>query len=852
MQKQIKALIVLFTIATSIVSGQEKPGERLTEARTLLIKGQVQEAEAIASALLRTETDDVIVGEANLFMANLCASQSRKPEQINFLFDALTHFNTAHNAHLQAETKRQIGQFYSNVKLYSHSERFLSEALAIAAEQKDTLALINTTSNIAQLKLVFNDTQEALKLFDQAIALSEKLNYHTGLFQNWNRKSYAYIQLQQPAKMVACMKTALHYLPSNTDTLGIMYADLGLAYLYNAQYDSSEKYQTKGLAYLEQGKNTEQQMIVNHQLYELSLKQKNYPKAVDYLRRDYDLNGRVYTQELKTESSLAESRYNALASSQQLSESKKRSNHLLLGLLGFIFLTVGFAAVSFWSRKVNRKIRSQAEKIKLSSFQLAESEKLYRNLFENSLAVITIHRLNGEILDVNQTTTQLFGKSKDEMRRTKVTDYLHPSSRHLFAEYKEHIEQSGEVSGWMKVLDANGNPRILRYQNRVIVSENNEAIVIGLAYDQTGFFTAREDSEQKKNLLEFVMRNSPDTLCLLKDDATVIYKNRFGNTDAQHLIGKNILPFLPKNEAETFYSNLRKAVETGEPLIVEEESLGKYFLTKWIPIVNHDKVSEVLSISTDISEVKNAQSELKKAKEEAEESNRLKTVFLGSLSHEVRTPLQGILGFAEILEKPDLPEAKRLQYLSIIKRRSADMLNIIESLLDFASFESGEIGAFPVKVNLYEAIETTFEKALQDVNHMGGKVRVLLQNELTPGDTALIDPQHLYQVLTNLLSNALKFTSKGIVTLRAESKEDLYHISVVDTGLGIASDRIEHIFKPFRQAHEGLSRAKGGIGLGLSICKIMVEMWGSKIEVESELGKGSIFRFTIAKPAEVL
>jgi PAS domain S-box-containing protein len=845
-------VILFFSLVFGFSEAQKNTNlsEPLSSAQVLVALGKIKEAEETATAIVNdpdNARNTLLLGRAEGFIANICASQSRKSEELQHLFKALNHFSEANQPLLVAEAKRAVGQFYSQVRLYPQSGRFLAEALAIAIQQKDTISQIKTISNLAQLKLSLNETKESLRLFEQAIHLSEQVKFKTGLLQNWDRLSYVYAQLHKPAKMLACMNTAMNYLPANTDTLGIIYADLGLAYMENQMNDSSEKYLLKGLGFIKQGKNIQQEMILCDQLYQLSLRQKDYQKALDYLRQDYDLSRRVFTTELMEESGLAESRYNELAANLRLRESKERSNYLLIGLLGFIFLTIGFAAFYFWARKVNRKIVTQAEKIRLSNSKLSQSEKLYRNLFENSLGVITIHNMKGDILEVNQKTTQVFKRTRSEMKRMSVVDFIHPDSRHLFPDYLKELEGTGEVSGWMKILDGEGNSKILRYQNRAMVNESNELMVIGLAYDHSDFFRARDDAEQKKNLLEFVMKNSPDTLCLLKEDATVIYKNRFGNTDVQQLIGKNILPHLPEEEAKTFYQNLRKAVETREPLIIEEESQGKHYLTKWIPIVNNNKVSEVLSISTDISEVKNVQTELKKAKEEAEESNRLKTIFLGSLSHEVRTPLQGILGFAEILENQQLPESKRLEYLSIIKRRSTDMQNIIESLLDFASFESGEIKPFPVKVNLYDVIETTFEKAQQDGGRAGGRITILLQNRLQPTDVALIDPQHLYQVLTNLLRNALKFTDKGLVTLRAEPLPDGYKMSVVDTGLGISSDKIKHIFKPFRQAHEGLSRAKGGIGLGLSICKIMVEMWGSKIEVFSELGKGSTFSFTIPK-----
>jgi len=207
--------------------------------------------------------------------------------------------------------------------------------------------------------------------------------------------------------------------------------------------------------------------------------------------------------------------------------------------------------------------------------------------------------------------------------------------------------------------------------------------------------------------------------------------------------------------------------------------------------------------------------------------------------------LQGILGFAEILENPNLPEGKRKEYIDIIKRRTNDMQNIIESLLDLASLETGEIKAFPVKVNLQECIEYIFVKAKQDFDLAGKPIQLVLENKLQNNDTALIDPQHLLQVLTNLFSNALKFTNQGTITLGCERLPNHYKVTLTDTGIGIPAHKVEHIFEPFRQAHEGISRSKSGIGLGLAICKKMVEMWGGIIYAESHQGKGSIFSFTV-------
>ena len=246
----------------------------------------------------------------------------------------------------------------------------------------------------------------------------------------------------------------------------------------------------------------------------------------------------------------------------------------------------------------------------------------------------------------------------------------------------------------------------------------------------------------------------------------------------------------------------------------------------------------------DVTEYKRIEKELMDAKEIAEESNRLKTIFLGSLSHEVRTPLQGILGMTELLEIPN-PIEKQREFISIIKRRTNDLQTIIESLLDLASIEAGEIKSFPTELNLFELIEVIYHRAKQDHFREQKAVSFKLKNEIHPLSMVTIDPYHLTQVLTNFISNAVKFTEQGEITLAVTKAHEYFVFEISDTGIGISPDKLEHIFKPFRQAHEGLSRSKGGIGLGLAICKKMIEMWKGSLQVTSELGKGSTFQFTV-------
>lgn len=243
-------------------------------------------------------------------------------------------------------------------------------------------------------------------------------------------------------------------------------------------------------------------------------------------------------------------------------------------------------------------------------------------------------------------------------------------------------------------------------------------------------------------------------------------------------------------------------------------------------------------------ELEHERDQLKIAKDLAESANKAKTVFIGNLSHEIRTPLQGIIGFSEVLLNEPSAE-KRKKYIEIIGRRAGDLMEVIESLLDLATLETGEVKTYSESIAIRQMIEELFSDFRSEHANNVNDVELLIQNNLPADDTLLIDPLHLRQVILNLLNNGVKFTNKGHVILKTEKRSNHYYIKVEDTGIGIEKEQLSTIFEPFRQAHEGFSRVKGGIGLGLAISRKRVEMWGGAIEVVSAPGKGSSFLFTI-------
>jgi len=253
-------------------------------------------------------------------------------------------------------------------------------------------------------------------------------------------------------------------------------------------------------------------------------------------------------------------------------------------------------------------------------------------------------------------------------------------------------------------------------------------------------------------------------------------------------------------------------------------------------------------IARDITEHKQIEEELIKAKEKAEESDRLKSAFLANMSHEIRTPMSGILGFADLLKEPDLTGEQQQEYIRIIEKSGARMLNIINNIIDISKIESGQMEVSISETNINEQTEYIYAFFKPETDQKG--LQFFLKNTL-PAKEIIIktDKEKVYAILINLVKNAIKFTHKGSIEFGYDIVETQNTASlqffVKDTGTGIRQEQKEIVFERFRQGSESLNNKYEGAGLGLSISKAFVEMLGGKIWVESEEGNGSIFYFTI-------
>jgi PAS domain S-box-containing protein len=263
--------------------------------------------------------------------------------------------------------------------------------------------------------------------------------------------------------------------------------------------------------------------------------------------------------------------------------------------------------------------------------------------------------------------------------------------------------------------------------------------------------------------------------------------------------------------------------------------------------VENGKTPVSRGIYHDITKRKRAETEMLRSMEAAQAANRAKSDFLANMSHEIRTPLHGVLGMIELVLGTVLT-ADQHDCLRMAKTSADALFTIINDILDFSKIEAGKLDLDLVEFNLRDCLDETMKMFGARAGQKGLEVVC----EIRPGLPELLigDPTRVRQVITNLVENAIKFTEQGEVVVRLESEvqqDNLasVHFSVADTGIGIPADKQRLIFESFTQADGSTTRRYGGTGLGLSISSRLVKMMGGRIWVESEVGKGSTFHFTV-------
>ncbi len=373
----------------------------------------------------------------------------------------------------------------------------------------------------------------------------------------------------------------------------------------------------------------------------------------------------------------------------------------------------------------------------------------------------------------------------------------------------------------------------------------------------------KTDLSTEQSRLKYIIDSIPD-LIFFKDTNSIFVG---GNKAFEKFIGKKSSEFIgcseydlfPKVSADLYYQSDKVLLETQVPSRNTEWITypdGRKVLFDTMKTLYYDsegKVLGIIAISRDITEMEETRQRLIMAKEKAEESDRLKTAFLANMSHEIRTPMNAIIGFSDLLSDEQLSEEDREDFISKIKLSGESLMNIINDIIDIAKIEAGQLVINDSECNVDKLLADLYGTFFE-LKNKSKKSELELKLTYPKKDSPLItitDPLRLQQVLTNLLSNALKFTEFGEVEFGYHMEGNSIRFFVRDTGIGILRSKQQLLFQRFSQIDPSTTRKYGGTGLGLAISKNIVELLGGSIGVESDPGKGSTFFFSIPYRAPV-
>jgi PAS domain S-box-containing protein len=492
---------------------------------------------------------------------------------------------------------------------------------------------------------------------------------------------------------------------------------------------------------------------------------------------------------------------------------------------------------------------------KLAEEALQKSQHLFKTLAQVSPVGIFRTDPDGSTTYVNPKWSELSGLSSEEALGQGWLNAVHPDDRGKLSEsWVDNLKLGNESSA---------EYRFLRYDGSIIwvigkavpeLIDNEIAGYIGTITNITERKLTEQELRESEEKYRRIFDNVQDLYYETSIDGTILEVSPSieflskGQYCREDLIGISIYDFYSDtSERNALISQITERGTVSDFEITLKNKDGSHVpcsLSAKICFDTKGRPEKIIGSMHDITDRKNAIEALKLGKEKAESSDRLKTTFLNNISHEVRTPLNGILGFAEIMSQSDQSEDEKRESLSMLLASSDRLLNTITSYMDISLIISATMPVYKKYFYPGQVLRELFpkNKMLCSLKNLDLSLKIPEEPEEI---TICSDPDILSKVVSHLLSNAIKFTEKGSIQYGYGIRENELEFFIKDTGIGISKESLESIFEYFVKEDRGPLRISEGSGLGLSISKGFIELLGGQIRVETEIGKGSCFYFTI-------
>jgi PAS domain S-box-containing protein len=506
-------------------------------------------------------------------------------------------------------------------------------------------------------------------------------------------------------------------------------------------------------------------------------------------------------------------------------------------------------------RLLEHTLEVSSKELEDANRSLMQRHKEMHDSILNALSVgLFAVNVKGNVIFANESAYSMLGRDEAHLIGNNMKTFLQDKE---IAEIIEHGAGVGRKEGEAEIYDAKGTVIPIRFSAYSIMEGN---VPKGTVFSFSDI--SMDQKRQELIDLQQLALESTATMMLIADsDGNIQYANaeflRFSGYKQEEIVGKKS-QFIADEQINdpVVIQECWNTVKSGHvwdgELLAQIKSGNIYFEELTVtPLIERGKVTHVVAVKKNISERMRAQEELKLARDEAimamnqaKEANLAKDTFLSNMSHELRTPLNAILGFSQILmAKPDTSSSAKM-FIEKILISGKNLLSLVNTILDFSKIEAGKMEVHKTSFPLYDLIDEV--NIL--IEPMADKKGLKRSFKIDIGALVYADRQLIKQVMINLFSNAVKFSPENeTITLEVshEINQDVFCIS--DHGHGIAQEKISTLFDPFVQIREHQNDAIKGTGLGLTIVKKIIELHGGTIWVESTVGKGSRFYFSLPK-----
>ncbi|MDA3891913.1 MAG: PAS domain S-box protein [Salinivirgaceae bacterium] len=477
---------------------------------------------------------------------------------------------------------------------------------------------------------------------------------------------------------------------------------------------------------------------------------------------------------------------------------------------------------------------------------------------------------NGEVIGVTSLVQNITDRKQAEEALLQKNHELEAAEEEIRATNEELVATNNALKNNMHELEAAEEE--VRASNEELIATNgtlkanmrelegtDEIVRSSLAYleEKNEHLIEKENALNNANkMLQLVIDHIPERVFWKDLDSNYLGCNKNFALDAgcektKDAIGKNDMELYENHLAQRYRLLDFEIINSGLAKINMEETEGdetegqRFFKTNRVPIRDdQNRIIGVLGTYEDITSLKKMQEDLVASKIKAEESDRLKSSFLANMSHEIRTPMNGIIGFSQLLSVETKFDENTREYIDIIMSSGEQLLSIVDDILNISKIETGQVTVYNKEVDVTSFLQKmlpVFELKAQN-NNNAVKLNINIPESK---NRVVTDATKLQQVISNMITNAIKFTNNGIVEYGCSFQNGALQFYVKDNGIGILKEQTAKIFDRFLQLGKTAIENQGGVGLGLSICRGLVSLLGGEIWVESEEGLGSTFYFTI-------